>query len=285
MLTRQPLAEASLTARERERLAALPARARGQWLVSRRALRLLLGLLGLPPDTGAYAFPHRRLSLSHGEGTAVAAGAVPRSAATAHRLRGLGVDFEADRPARVDTARFFLDERERSYLAALPEAARAGERLRLWTVKEALFKADPHNRRTVLHDYRTADPAARSGRARTPHDTRHDTVFGYTSARIPGGRLTVAAALAAPRPREPESENPVPALTFDDVADRVGSTLSVPAERLTPQTTLRELAADSFLLVEMAIDLQEEFGTVFTQHELRGVSTLGELAALVGVRP
>ena len=40
---------------------------RRQWLTSRHALRVLLGLLGLPRDTAACSFPHPRLSLTHAD--------------------------------------------------------------------------------------------------------------------------------------------------------------------------------------------------------------------------
>ncbi|GAA1909595.1 4'-phosphopantetheinyl transferase superfamily protein [Streptantibioticus ferralitis] len=281
--TRQPLVVDALTSRERERLAALPQRVRRQWLISRHALRLLLGVLGLPLDTTRYAFPHRRLSLTHIEGAAVAAGAVRDT----RQLAGVGVDLETDREARVDTTRFFLDERERSWLASLPDTARATEQLRLWTVKEALFKADPDNRHTVLRDYTTLDAAAHRGRARTRQ--HREAVFGYASTRLRDAQLSIAAAFhgetRTPQSIAPGRETPVPSvITFDEVADRISSTLSIPVEKLTPQTTLRELAADSFLLVEMAVDLQEEFDTIFTQNELREITTLGELAGLVGAK-
>ena len=70
-------------------------------------------------------------------------------------------------------------------------------------------------------------------------------------------------------------------IAFDHVAERISATLNIPAAKLTPQTTLRELAADSFLLVEMAVDLQEEFDALFTQSALREVATLGQLVQLL----
>ncbi len=70
-------------------------------------------------------------------------------------------------------------------------------------------------------------------------------------------------------------------ITFEHVAERISATLNVPATKLTPQTTLRELAADSFLLVEMAVDLQEEFDALFTQSALREVANLGQLVELL----
>ena len=75
-------------------------------------------------------------------------------------------------------------------------------------------------------------------------------------------------------------------VTFERVAERISETLNVPATTLTPQTTLRELAADSFLLVEVAVDLQEEFDAIFTQAELREVVNLGQLVGLLhGLQP
>ena len=70
-------------------------------------------------------------------------------------------------------------------------------------------------------------------------------------------------------------------VTFERVVERISQTLNVPATMLTPETTLRELAADSFLLVEMAVDLQEEFDARFTQAELREVANLGQLVDLL----
>ena len=74
---------------------------------------------------------------------------------------------------------------------------------------------------------------------------------------------------------------PAPTITFDAVAARLGTLLSVPADRLTPQTFLVDLAAESFELVEIVIDLQEEFGVTFTQADLRPILTLGDLVALL----
>jgi acyl carrier protein len=72
-----------------------------------------------------------------------------------------------------------------------------------------------------------------------------------------------------------------PVITYDAVAGRVAEVLHVPAGTLTPETTLKELAADSFMLVEMIVDLQEEFDAVFTQARLREVENLGDLVALL----
>ena len=43
----------------------------------------------------------------------------------------------------------------------------------------------------------------------------------------------------------------------------------------------RGLAADSFQLVEVVIDLQEELDTIVTQDQLREVQTLGDLVSVL----
>jgi acyl carrier protein len=248
---------------------------------SRAALRLLLGLLGIDRDTASLRFPHRRFSLSHTETMGVAAGVV---APLPWRLAGVGVDIEPERPVDPRTARFFLTGPERDWLSAVDAGRRGGELLRLWTVKEALFKADPANRGTTLAHYQTRDPAAPAGPAGalgTPD--RATPAFGYASRRLfDAFHLTVAASFRGAVPTTTRSTHHMPTtITFDQVAERVSATLSVPVEKLTPDTSLDELAVDSFRLVEMVVDLQEEFDSMFTQAELKQLSTLGELVELL----
>jgi acyl carrier protein len=78
-----------------------------------------------------------------------------------------------------------------------------------------------------------------------------------------------------------ENAMPAPTITFDTVAARLAALLSVPASRLTPQTFLADVAPDSLALVEIVIDMQEEFGVSFAQADLRPVLTLGDLVALL----
>jgi acyl carrier protein len=76
----------------------------------------------------------------------------------------------------------------------------------------------------------------------------------------------------------------MPTVDFDRVAKHLSTLVSVPVERLTPDTTVAELVPDSFTLVEVAVDLQDEFDVVFSQEDLKGVRTLNELAALMASR-
>jgi acyl carrier protein len=71
--------------------------------------------------------------------------------------------------------------------------------------------------------------------------------------------------------------------TFELVAERISITSGAPVESVRPDTTLKDLALDSFLLVEMAVDLQEEFDAIFTQEDLHRVVTVADLVDLLNV--
>lgn len=166
---------------------------RRAWLTGRAALRRLLRGLDRGPDTAELEFPRPDMSLAHCAGLSVAVASLDAGAA------GLGVDLESERPMPPEAASFFLTERERARLDRRPappvaEAPEAGL-MRLWTVKEALFKADPANRSRILADYEVADAALRRGKAsmRQGLDARR---FRYVSHRLAGWHLTLATALS-----------------------------------------------------------------------------------------
>jgi acyl carrier protein len=246
-------------------------------LVSRSALALLTGLLGMSGDVHGYRFPHQRLSLSHTGAGSVAAGAVRPPP----RLAGLGVDLESQREVDPRATRFFLTGPERAWLAGLDPARRPHEQLRLWTVKEALFKAHPANEHATLAEFRLRDPAAAAGAANRPH--RPELSFRYVSTKISDAcHLSVAASFrAGPSTERISKPMETSTITFDRVAERISVLLSVPIEKLTPETGLHDLGADSFRLVETVVDLQEEFDSMFTQAELKQVTTLAELVDLL----
>src|SRR5262249_50647506 len=149
----QPLAEERLTPGEREQLARLTAPSRrDSWLRGRAALKRLQASLGAADDTSALAFPHPRLSLSHSESWAVAVGS------TSPKLLGLGVDLEVKAGPRPETATRFLNPAEAVWLRRMDEGERPKMLHRLWTAKEAIFKADPENKGKTLKHYGLADP-------------------------------------------------------------------------------------------------------------------------------
>ena len=105
------------------------------WLRGRSALKKLLLDLKMDMDTSTLSFPHPTLSLSHTKDWAVAIGVL----AGPMKIDGIGIDLELSRPVQDEHTRFYLSKSERK--SAIDDE----QRLRLWTVKEALFKADPDN--------------------------------------------------------------------------------------------------------------------------------------------
>lgn len=127
---------------------------RQDWLTGRAALKTLLRRQGRSADTAAIEFPTPHWSLTHAGGTALAAG---NEQATA----GVGIDYEVLRDVNPRMARWFLDDAEQAWLAALPEASAARQLIRLWTIKEAAFKSHPGNQQMMLGDFSIIDPASR----------------------------------------------------------------------------------------------------------------------------
>ena len=69
--------------------------------------------------------------------------------------------------------------------------------------------------------------------------------------------------------------------TTEEICGRIAEALGVRAERVTPDAALTDLVSDSYRLVEMAIELQEDYDVVFTQADLSAVTTVGDLTRLV----
>lgn len=176
---KEPLLPDSLTPAERETMAGFRMGERSRdWSRGRAALKQVLNELALGTDTTHLVWPHPRLSLSHTKTLAVALGAC------AEDNRGLGVDIEYGRMVATRAARFFLTDAELGALGALPTDAL----LRLWTVKEALFKADRHNRGCVLTHYEVANPFLEEG---TATNQRGET-FRYCSVPLETGWISAA---------------------------------------------------------------------------------------------
>ncbi len=69
-------------------------------------------------------------------------------------------------------------------------------------------------------------------------------------------------------------------ITEQDIKAKIAELLKVSAERVEGEAILKELVTDSFLLVEMVIELQEVFGIRLVQDDLRDVHTVAELTTL-----
>jgi phosphopantetheinyl transferase len=182
VVAREPAPAEDLTAPERARLAAFPTQARqDEWRLGRAALKGALRAIGETPDTAAIELPHRRVSLTHSGGVAIATATRDASAGR------IGVDLEVDRAPRMAMARFFLQPREEAWVCALPASERARALLRLWTIKEAVFKADPGNASATLRDYRLDSPGESPGGA-----ARGGARFAYVETTWERGSLAVA---------------------------------------------------------------------------------------------
>ena len=169
-----------LSAGERRQLPEAGGLRRRDWLLGRAALKQLME----GGDTSGVRFPHRCLSLTHSAGVAVAARADGDQA-------GLGVDLEGWQAPDPRITRFLLAEREQErYRAA---GGSPSDLLRLWTVKEALFKATPENAKVTFLDYELVEPAALIGQAVDRQGRR----FRYLSGALAEGWLTVAVCDAA----------------------------------------------------------------------------------------
>lgn len=70
----------------------------------------------------------------------------------------------------------------------------------------------------------------------------------------------------------------------ESVRRRIAEILRQPLEKVADATELIDLVAESFVLVEMVIELQEEFHVRLLQEDLNGVRTVADLTRLVASR-
>ncbi len=158
---------------------------RERWLKGRFALKGVLKTLGEPDETTEIRFPNHRFSLSHCGPYVVAVGLTQ-----SHETIGAGIDLESNTPLEKSTP-MFLTPQEQRWLLTLPPQDQGLGRTRLWAVKEALFKADPHNEDTaLLSRYDISQPAEWVGTARKASDP--SLRFQYLSLESGGYVLAFA---------------------------------------------------------------------------------------------
>lgn len=68
------------------------------------------------------------------------------------------------------------------------------------------------------------------------------------------------------------------------VLEKIAELLDVDAASIDTDAALFSLATSSFRIVELVIELQEEFGVSFGQEDMNRVVTMGDLADLVVAR-
>jgi acyl carrier protein len=64
------------------------------------------------------------------------------------------------------------------------------------------------------------------------------------------------------------------------VKERIASFLKQPISRLQDDALLTNLVVESFILVEMIIELQDDFAVRLVQEDMKDVKTVGQLTEL-----
>ena len=68
----------------------------------------------------------------------------------------------------------------------------------------------------------------------------------------------------------------------DRVKEKISNFVNQPISNLEDGILLTDLVAESFVMIEMMIELQEEFGVrFFVQEDFRDVKTVGDLIVLL----
>ncbi len=185
----KPVSRMSLTKTELETLHALRAPSRQRsWLLGRNALKKLLSSFGMGEETSLLSFPHPHFSLTHVGDRAIAVGSRD------HRLAGIGIDLEMDRLPPMKSARFFLSREEQKWLSKVKNGSQPMELLRLWTIKEAAYKANPCNQGTRLSQYIVMEsPGRASGTILFPQSS--GLLARYHSLKVRKGFLSLALAM------------------------------------------------------------------------------------------
>jgi len=168
------------------------------WLAGRAAIKAARRSLGQSTDTAALWFPNACTSLTHAAGHAIAV-AVPDGA-----LTGIGIDFEPLRETSPGIARFYLTDVEQHWVESRAIERQNDDRIRLWTVKEAAYKACPDNDGLNLGRLKLDDPARLAGQAaaisaaecRAPCEN----AISYASSRTSAGWVSLALVPDRNRP-------------------------------------------------------------------------------------
>jgi len=178
-----PCSETELSDCEKERFLNLGSAARKlSWLRGRAALKQLLQYYGEKKDTSRVVFPNPNYSLTHSGRYAIAAGCKNPN-------QGIGIDYEVDRYPRNEAMRFFLTSDEMDSINNLSESSKKNHLLRLWTVKEALFKSNLENSNTWYTEYVLKNPLDIVGEAFWPVS---DKQFRYASVKTEKGYISMA---------------------------------------------------------------------------------------------
>ncbi len=68
------------------------------------------------------------------------------------------------------------------------------------------------------------------------------------------------------------------------VKEHMASVLKQPVTKLQDEAPLTDLVTDSFVLIDMVIELQDEFDVILVQQDLKLVKTVGDLIRVLQER-
>jgi len=141
------------------------------WIQGRSALKKVFEYLNKSIDVAKISFPDQCFSISHTKDCAVAIGVLD----SVESSNGVGIDLELSRKVDAKHTRYYLSKYESDLVNSNDDL------LRLWTVKEALFKADPSNDGGVLKNYNVKNPKNLKGEA----VNKKGDIFYYNSIKNP----------------------------------------------------------------------------------------------------
>jgi len=71
-----------------------------------------------------------------------------------------------------------------------------------------------------------------------------------------------------------------PTMHRDAVKQSMSEILKQPVGKLEDEAILRDLVTDSFVLIDMVIELQDDYDVLLVQDDLKAVKTVGDLVKL-----
>ena len=123
-------------------------------------------------------------SISHSTKFAIAV-STPRN----KDLFGIGIDIEDPRDLNINASKMFLAKAEISQL----QDTSSENLLRLWTIKEAVFKSMPENNNLFLRDFEIVSEHENKGQVRCQKRINFD--FCYFSTKWNNSTITIAKCL------------------------------------------------------------------------------------------
>ncbi|HEY8024333.1 MAG TPA: acyl carrier protein [Burkholderiaceae bacterium] len=68
------------------------------------------------------------------------------------------------------------------------------------------------------------------------------------------------------------------------IKDKIAAFLKIPPSRIDDEMPLKGIVPDSFMLVELFIELQEDYAIRLDQSDVEGIATVADLTTLVAER-